>query len=184
MKNGRSGLLQSALLVVFGVVLILKPDLGSAAVASVLGWILILAGAVGLLISVLGRQVRRTGEILGSVLVLALGIFLVKRPLALASLLGIVLGAYLLFLGFGSLRTALQLKSRGYGFLPNLILAAGMLFFGIGLMASPLSASQLIMRLVGVAMAICGVINLLLWTGATKRLKAPDEKPEIIDAEE
>ena len=185
--NAKSALLGntigSVLLILGGLVLLSDPDFGSAAVATVIGWVLIAAGALGLIVSVLSWPVFSVPEILLCLLGLGVGIYLVKNPLSLASILGFVLGAYLVIQGGGSLLECVKLRQNGFGFRPNLVLGAAMLVFGLILIFSPLAASQLIMTLCGLVMVVCGAANLVIRARAAKRLQQGG-KDKIIDADE
>lgn len=177
------GILGSALMVLAGVLLLVKPDLGSAAVAAVIGWGVILISSAGALAGILSRTAWGFSGLALSALGLCAGIYLVRHPLSLASILGFVLGAYLAFQGISGLVEALKLKRSGLGCRANLVLAAVLLAFGVVLIAFPLSASQLVMTLCGIALVGCGVSNLVIRWRSEKQLRGVKEKPRIIDAE-
>lgn len=173
----------SVVLVIFGVILALNPDFGSAAVAAILGWVLIGAGAAGLLIGVLSWPGLGMGELAGSLILLAAGIYLQRNPLMLASLLGILLGVLLVGQGVGAMRDALRLKRRGGHWQPGLILAAVMLVAGLGLIFSPLTTSRLVMTVAGVVMIACGVGNLVSHYKVEQYIHGAGGNP-VIDADE
>lgn len=172
----------SLLLIAAGLVLLFKPDFGSAAVAAVIGWSLIAMGVLGMVVSILSWPVFSIPEILLCVLGLGLGIYLVRNPLSLASILGLTLGVCLVVQGIGGLLDAGKLRRAGFGFVPDLVLALVMLGFGVLLLFFPLTASHLVMTLCGIVMIVCGVANLVLHARAAKWLRRESRK--IIDAEE
>lgn len=174
----------SLLLILVGLVLLFRPDFGSAAVGTIVGWGLIILGALGVLVSILSWPVFSILEILLSVVGLCLGIYLARDPLSLASLLGFALGIYLVVQGLGGLLDARKLWRGGFGFKPHLVLAVVMLGFGLVLLFAPLTASHLVMTLCGIGMIICGVMNLVLRARAAKRFQQDAGKQKIIDAEE
>ncbi len=161
----------SVCLIAFGIILLLNPDLGSAAAAGLIGWMLIAAGALWLLAGILSGAV----SLLPCVAAFAAGIYLLRHPLSLASLLGLCLGIYLAAQGVMALAEALSLRRGGWEFRPGLIYSVVLLALGIVLIFSPLTTSRLLMCLCGLGMIACGAANLIL--------RKDPPKPPIIDAE-
>lgn len=172
----------SIFLILFGAVLLMNPDFGSAAVAAILGWILIGGGIVGLVIGFLSWPGLGIGELVGSCILLGSGIYLLKNPLMLASLLGILLGILLASQGIGALGDALRVKRYGGTFLPGLILGVAMVALGLYLVFSPMATSRIVWTVAGLVMVACGIGNLLSHRKATKFIHSANET--IIDADE
>lgn len=187
-KDGKTALLGSSfgsvLLVAAGLILLFNPDFGSAAVAVIIGWILVAAGALGILVSILSWPVLGVPEILIFALGLGLGIYLLNNPLSLASILGFALGAWLAIQGIAALVEALRLKKAGYSFTADLVLALVMVVLGVVLIFSPLTTSRVVMCLCGLGMVVCGVMNLVVRARAAKLLQEYQRKRKIIDADE
>lgn len=187
-KNEKTALLGSSLgsvlLIIAGLVLLFRPDFASAAVAVVAGWVLILVGGLGILISILSWPVLGPLEMAVCILDLGLGIYVLCNPLALAIILGLGLGSWLVIQGLSALREALKLKKADYSYVPNLVLAILMMGLGLVLIFSPLTTSRVIMSLCGIAMLVCGAVNLILRARATKLLQEDQRKRRIIDADE
>lgn len=183
--------LGSVFLILFGGLLLLNPDFGSAALAAILGWILVGGGAVGLLIGFLRWPGLGTMELLGSFLLLGCGVYLLRNPLALASLLGIGLGILLLSQGVGSLGDAWRVIGYGGFYQLSLILGIGMTALGAYLILSPLATSRFVMSVAGLAMVVCGITNLISHRRASKFITSSRHKiignsdtPDIIDADQ
>lgn len=172
----------SIFLILFGAVLLLNPDLGSAAVAAVLGWVLIGGGVVGLLIGFLSWPGLGIGELMGSGLLLASGIYLLNRPLMLAKLLGVLLGILLLAQGIGDVRDGLRVRQYGGAFRFHLITGVAMTALGAYLILSPLATSRFVWTVAGLVMVACGITNLVSHRKADKFIT--QAKETIIDAEE
>lgn len=168
----------SVLMILAGVVLVLVPDLASAAVSAVLGWVLILAGVVSLVAGFVGRL--GVGTIASGALLLAAGSWLHRNPLMLASVLGFLLGALIVSQGVGALMDALAVKRRGGMWIPGMIFAGLMLLVGLRLIFSPLTTSRLVMTAAGVIMAVCGICSLVAHNRVRHYLEEDDG---IIDAE-
>lgn len=169
----------SVLLVILGVVLLLNPDFGSAAVAIVLGWIFIGGGIVGFVIGFMSWPGLGIGEMIISGILLAVGVYLLQHPLVLASLAGILVGVLLAGQGFGALWDALRVKRYGGSYKLGAILGAVMALLGIILIFAPLATSRIIMVIAGIFMIVCGISNLFCHRRATAYIA----KRSVIDAE-
>lgn len=169
----------SVLLIILGIVLLLKPDFGSAAIGTIFGWFLVGGGIVGFVIGFLSWPGLGLGEIVISGALLATGVYLLNHPMVLASLLGILLGILLASQGLGALRDALRIKRHGGYFKLGLILGIGMVALGIFLIFSPLTTSRFVMTVAGIIMIVCGLSNLFCHRKATKFIAADS----IIDAD-
>lgn len=178
----------SVFLILFGGILLLNPDFGSAAVSAILGWVLVVGGAAGLLIGVLSWPGLGIAELIGSIILLGGGIYLLRNPLMLASLMGILLGLLLLSQGLGALRDALQVKRYGGRYQLSLILGIGMSALGAYLILSPMATSRFVMTIAGLIMIACGITNLISHRRADKYITGSRKKiihnPDIIDADE
>ena len=178
----------SVFLILFGGILLLNPDFGSAAVSAILGWVLVVGGAAGLLIGVLSWPGLGIAELIGSIILLGGGIYLLRNPLMLASLMGILLGLLLLSQGMGALRDALQVKRYGGRYQLSLILGIGMSALGAYLILSPMATSRFVMTIAGLIMVACGITNLISHRRADKYITGSRKKiignPDIIDADE
>jgi uncharacterized membrane protein HdeD (DUF308 family) len=79
------------LTVLLGLILLFSPDTASALVGKILGWVFVLTGAgVGAGVF-LGEKTRQNNRIVWSVIFLVLGIWILREPLMLAKILGLVL---------------------------------------------------------------------------------------------
>lgn len=172
----------SVFLILFGVILLLNPDFGSAAVAAVLGWVLIGGGAAGLLIGFLSWPGLGVGELVVSGILLGSGIYLLNHPLMLAKLLGILLGILLISQGIGSVSDGLRIKRYGGDFRLSLIMGAAMTALGVYLVLSPMTTSRLVWTAAGLIMVACGITNLVSHRKADKFIT--QAKETIVDADE
>ncbi|MBQ9762593.1 MAG: DUF308 domain-containing protein [Oscillospiraceae bacterium] len=184
-KEQRSGIgkaVWSALLLIgMGLLLLLRPDFGPNTVAMIVGWVLIGAGAIGVLVSVLSWPVMGVMEILLGLAAAGFGIYILLNPDALIDIIGIALGIYLVLQSLTTIIESIKLKKFGYNFIPNLVSALVMLVLGVLLLVFRQSIAGWLMRLVGGFMVACGAANLLLRTSAVKNLRKPKD---VVDADE
>lgn len=174
----------SIALIVLGLVLLLFPDFGSSTVAVILAWVLMIGGSAGLLIGVLSWPAFGFGTMIGSGLVLAAGIYILRHPLSLASILGVLLGVLLTAQGLGALGDALRLRRGGGLWVPGLVLSILTMVFGLILIFSPLTSSRIVMTVVGLVLIVFGAGNLYTHFKAGSCTDSGSGKGRIIDADE
>ena len=171
----------AVVLIGLGLVLLLRPDLGTDTVAAILGWALITVGAIGVLVAVLSWPAMGLGQIVLGVGVCGFGIFVLLRPDLLMSIFGIALGIYLLAQGLGSLLEWRKLRKLGYEGTGNLVMALVMLVIGIVQLCCPLGSVLWLVQVIGVLLIACGCVSLVLRTQAVNKLR---KVGDIVDAEE
>lgn len=169
----------SILMIVFGVLLTVKPDLASAAVSAVGGWALIAVG-VAFLVSGFTGGVKGGKIAVGALLLLA-GSWLHRNPLMIASVIGVVLGLLVLSQGWQQAKEARWAKRGGGFWIPGAVLAVLELLVGVRLILSPLSLSRLVLSIAGIVMVVCGVCNVVAHYKNVKYIPRPGD---IIDADE
>lgn len=174
-------LLGALLLMGVGVLLVLRPDLGTGTVAMVLGWILIGMGVLTLVVSILSWPTVSLVETLLAVAMAGFGIFILARPEFLGRVLGIGLGIYLTGHGLTSLTLCRKLKKLGFRYLPQLISGLLYLALGITLLLLPLRGALWLIRLVGITLILWGGAGLVLRLLAMKKLHAHEQT--VVDAE-
>ena len=172
------------LLVALGCLLIFRPDFGSAAVATVLGWVSIVIGGIMIFVCLLSWPVLGFPQLLTGIAAVAFGVYILLNPLMLASIFGIAVGIYLAFQGFISISESRKLRKFGHSFLASLLMGLVMLALGLVLIFAPLTSSRLVMMLIGISMVLCGGVRLLLRSVAARKLSQPKDDPNIIDADE
>lgn len=174
----------SIALIVLGLVLLLFPDFGSSTVAVILAWVLMIGGSAGLLIGVLSWPAFGFGTMIGSGLVLVAGIYILRHPLSLASILGVLLGVLLTAQGLGALGDVLRLRRGGGLWVPGLVLSILTMVFGLILIFSPLTSSRIVMTVVGLVLIVFGAGNLYTHFKAGSCTDSGSGKERIIDADE
>lgn len=174
---------ESVAMILFGSLLFFNPDLGSAALSGILGWVLVAAGAFGLLISILSKP-RLSGSAMGvSAVLLILGIYLLDHPLMLAKVLGIAMGVVLLRHGIHHWKEAKATQRSGGAFVFPLLISTAIVVIGLKLILSPMSTSRLFMALGGAFLVACGIGNIIQHRRLRGYLEDRDYDPNIIDAD-
>ncbi len=166
-------------MILCGGLLTVKPDLATAAVSAVLGWVLIAFGAAALIAGFVARL--GFGTIVSGGLLLAAGFWLHRNPLMIATVIGLVLGGLLLSQGFEAAADSMRLKRRGGWWISSAVMAVLMAALGFRLILSPLGISRLAMRLAGLTMVICGISNCISHDRVQREYRGSST---IIDADE
>jgi len=153
-------LIEGILLVVLGLAAILVPPVASLAITIFLGWLFLVAGAVGLAMTIWARQMPGFWwSLLSALLAIGAGIALLARPVQGTLTLTIIVGAYFLAEGAVTIMYALAHRrelSERWGWL----LASGvidLILAGLIIAGLPGSALWAIGLLVGIDMAFGGV---------------------------
>lgn len=183
--NEKMGYLRSqgcaVIAILLGLLLLIHPDFGTATVGIVVGGGLTALGALILVVCFLSFPILGIVEILAGIASCAVGITLIRTPDLLGKLLGYVIAGALLLRGLQGLGEANRLKKLGYAAKWNLILAVVMIIAAVILFAVPLASSRLLMRLVGAAVVLLGLLNVGLQARFEKLIRASDKK--IVDAD-
>ena len=169
-------LVEGAMLIVLGLTAIALPPLATLAVTILLGWVLLVSGVVGAVMTILQRQGPGFGwSLLSALLAIAVGGFLVAYPVIAAVSLTVVLLIFFIVEGVSSLMYARahkrELSQSRWGWMVasgiiDLALAAYIIF---GL---PVIASWALGLMVGVNMVFGGVAMIALAERAHKMDKA------------
>ena len=180
--NEKMGYLRSqgcaVIAILLGLLLLIHPDFGTATVGVVVGGGLTALGALILVVCFLSFPILGIVEILAGIASCAVGLTLIRTPDLLGKLLGYVIAGALLLQGLGE---ANRLKKLGYAAKWNRILAVVMIIAAVILFAVPLASSRLLMRLVGAAVVLLGLLNVGLQARFEKLIRASDTK--IVDAD-
>lgn len=186
-ENQRSGvgraLLSSVLMLGLGILLLFKPDFGSHLLTTILGWVLIGAGVIGLGTCILSWPVMGYGQVLLSVGLAAFGIFVLIRGDLLEQIIFLAMGIYLVLQSGGNMIEAFKLKKLGYNSIPSLILMGALLVLGLLMIFAHTVVRGWVMLLLGGFLVACGLSNLIFRTLAVRKLRQP-KTANVVDADE
>ena len=178
-----SSVTSSIILFILGLLLFLKPDTVIHVVALILGIFIIVVGIFALLKYFRAEQKNgmiRFNIIYGGVCIVS-GLILALTPSAIASILPIVLGIWMIISSLLKIQYALNMKEAGStSWIPTFTLAMITLVVGILLVINPWRGAQVILQIVGgflMAYALLDVIASFLLNKETKTLM------NVIDAD-
>lgn len=153
-----------------GLVLVFCPDVATALVSRLLGWVITLVGIGFGIGAILDRDksIRRGITAVGLV---CIGGFLSANPLVLAAFVGKIIG---LLIALRGIREVFLARSRGYGMVPAAITAAA----GAFLILLPMTASRLLFSGCGIVILLAGIMMLL---EKLRHRQLPPGRRDIID---
>ena len=143
-------LLSGILLVLLGIMFLLTPTYALTSVVRIGGWLLVISGVMGIISSM---RFGVDAQIIGPVLILLIGIWFVRSPYSVISYVNILCGIILLIssisaLAQGGRRTTAQ----------TMLIIAGIVF-GVMILLDPFRLTNMIVRLVGIALIYQGMVN-------------------------
>jgi len=158
-EHWKAFLIEGILLVVLGLAAIIVPQIASLAVTIYLGWMFLIAGVAGLVLTFWARHMPGFWwSLLSAALAIAAGLILLIRPMQGVLTLTIVVGAYFLAEGVATIMYALEhrreLSERWSWMLVSGIL--DILIAGIIIAGLPGSADWAIGLLVGINLLFGG----------------------------
>jgi uncharacterized membrane protein HdeD (DUF308 family) len=159
-KHWKALLIEGILLVILGLLAITLPLLASIAITLFLGWMFLISGIAGLILTIWARQIPGFWwSILSALLSLAAGVLLIGWPGQGVISLTLVLGVFFVMEGVASIMYALEHRRELTGGRWGWMIAAGILDLVISAMiitGLPGSAAWAIGLLVGINLVFGG----------------------------
>lgn len=144
-------LLTPVLMILLGVILLVRPDSASALVGTVLGWVLIAVGAVCALYAVKMRDLIIL-RALPAIACFAVGVWMLRHPLALAAALGRIAG---LLIALQGVQDIINARRWNCGMRWAVIAVA----VGVLLVLVPMTASRLVLGICGLVLIALGGVE-------------------------
>ena len=164
-------MLTPMIMVLLGLLLVVRPDSGSALVGRVVGCILAVIGG-GLILETLFWKDASTGKILFAAVTLAMGVWLLRNPLRLAAAIGRIAGLMILIRGVQDIINASRWKcSMRFAVIACLV--------GAVLILLPMTTSRVVMVLLGLLVMVLG--GLMAWDRLKFGKLLSDGEGNIID---
>lgn len=180
-QAGKNLVISSVILCAAGLVLMIFSDTA----VKMLGWIM---GAVFAIIGIVKlvsyiRSKNTVLDLIFSILSLVLGVLFFIHPGWLMSLMSIIIGIYVLIEGAFKIKTAVDVrKQKNAGWWVLLVFAILSIAIGILLIFNPFGFGKLFMFIVGVALLISGVQNIIHAVYTKKILNEMNQ--DIIDMDD
>lgn len=168
MKTSRYGILASIVLMIFGIILMVKPEESLLFACKVIGWGLIASGLIALIVLVIRALKAETPIPAGlialsagkGVVALVCGILLLVNTETVVSILPFLFGVLILLNGLTNVIYALLSRRDAPRWLFPLVGGALACVFGILVMLNPFSAAATLVFFMGLSMVVDGLGNL------------------------
>lgn len=152
-----------------GLVLLFSPDTATVLIATVIGWLFLIAGVVLAIVTITGNQ-GLSGGIRAAICV-AVGAWLTRSPMSLAVAFGKLLGLGFLINAISGYRKSISSQGR------VIYLAEGV--FGVVLLIAPLTATRTVYTILGLVLIAVGIGMLVSRFKNNNRLDSGESR--IID---
>lgn len=177
--------IMAVLTIIMGIALIANPNAAALTICRLLGWIILLSGAVSVVFYLRGgRSFWETSGLVLAIVGILLGAFIIRTPEMIVKFLGYLMAGILLIHGVNDVREAFEVKVyQDPHWLIALILGVINILFGALIVWNPFSSATLLMTIMGIALVYDGVTDLLIVlrvAGFVKEIKR-DLEDDIID---
>lgn len=159
------------LMVIAGLILLFMPELTLMTIANLIGFIVIIIGAI-FLISYMGRKQLAAGnyDLVKGLIIVCVGIFICVKSELVVSVLPVILGIGVAVSGILKLQHALDLRRMGYSTWIRIgVTAAISIFIGLLVIMNPFSTVAWLMRFVGIGLVYSGVTDLITTVYVSKK---------------
>lgn len=167
-----NGIVSSLILIIFGVILMLKPGSTLTVVCTIIGWGLIVAGVVGIVLLIIGSKKGNNSDntkkskgaialsIVKSVVAIVLGIILLTKSETIVSILPYIIGVLIIVNGAVNAIQAIIHRKESKGWIVTLICGIVTVIWGILIVANPFGAAASVVFMIGLSLVVDGLSNL------------------------
>ncbi|WP_146391683.1 HdeD family acid-resistance protein [Allorhodopirellula solitaria] len=159
-------LLRGFLLILLGIYAVLQPGIAIAALAQVMGFFLILDGAIAIAAGIVGEVPSRGWTILRGIVAILVGILVFAHPALVAGMTAVIIMYMVAFSAIfsGVVEIVAAIRDRQYidgvaGYVLGGILS---IIFGVLLMMAPFFFGLTMVRIIGIFAIITGIVMITL----------------------
>lgn len=160
----KSSIINSILLLIFGLLLILQSEATIVTISYIIGGILVALGAIEILkfIKNINGVEKGSIDIVYGIVCVVMGIIVIKSPQAIASIIPFIIGIIIIINSATKLQYSLELrKNENDLWLSTLILSIVMTICGVVLVFNPFKGAVFITRIVGAFILVYSVLDLI-----------------------
>lgn len=188
-----SSILSSSVLLVIGLLLFIRPETTISLISYIFGGILVVIGTNSLINYYRGKEYVSTFEIVYGVLSIIGGLIVILNPRAIASLIPLVLGIWIVVSSLIKLKYTWEGAGKTRTGTISLIITVSMLILGVILVFNPFSGAVMITKMIGLFLMIYSILDITQsfiikndvkdLVNITKETKKRGRKKKIIDEE-
>lgn len=180
-------LISAILCVLFGITLIVWPDISSQVVCIGLGCVLLLSGIIHLVSFFAQRDgtlVSRIGLLTGIILV-AVGIWIVTSPSVLMVMIPVIIGVIIVLHGIHNITQAVSLcRSKYSKWWVALILGVLTVLFGVLLIFNPFEAVSTAVVVIGVLLVFDGISDIWIISRVSRTARSMKETMDALTVDD
>lgn len=182
-----NAILSDTLYVLFGFLLLLRPELSSAVLCTALGIILVLRGSCDILNFLFHRKdgsLYYSLHLVFGIVLSAIGVWLIAQPNLIAVLIPRIVGLLILFHGFSSLGAAWKLhQNKSPRFAAALLISCITIAFGALLVYNPFSSFTTVIRIIGAVLVYDGLSDIWITAELSHAIKLKEKQLQELPAE-
>lgn len=160
----RTSIINSVILLIFGLLLIVQSEATIVTISYVIGGILVALGVIAILkyITKINNLEKSELDIVYGVVCAIMGILVIKNPQAIASIIPFIIGIIIIINSATKLQYSLELRRRENDlWLSTLILSIVMTVCGVALIFNPFKGAVLLTRIVGIFILVYAILDLV-----------------------
>ena len=162
-RSKAGAILSGIAFIILGIVAFTHPANATLFLTEVTGWVLIVLGVCGLVMAFTHFSIMLSQlDFYGGLLALLLGILVVNWPQFFVAWIFVLLGIYVMIVGFNSVFAANSLRMIGVSGSGGTMFGGFLMaFLGLLLMMSPFMMASVSMMVAGVALVYSGVVSII-----------------------
>lgn len=182
-KSYKSGIVSSIILFIFGLLLLLKSEETIVTISYVVGSVIIAMGALAFINYFTGKDNKVLGIAYGIISVV-LGVVIISNPVAIASIIPIIIGIGIILNSAMKLQYALELKKLSSEmWKTTFIVALISTICGVIILFNPFQGAVLITQVIGIFLILYSIIDIICSFKINKDLKVDIETPNTKQVE-
>ncbi len=181
-KMFRMSILTSVFFIVIGLFLILKPETTITTISYILGAVILVTGVVFMIkyFSTKNQLGVFSNDLVSGVMSIIIGFIFIFNPTALAKIIPIILGIWIIISSITKIQYSLQLKMyHNKAWISTMIIAAITFMWGLLLLFNPFEGAMVLTQIIGMFILVYAVLDLVEICIIRKNLSYL--KKEVID---
>ena len=180
LKRIKTNTVISALLyTLLGLALLLRPELSTNVLCTVLGVVLVVCGVTDILDFVFHRDgtLYYALRLIAGIILAAVGAWLITQPTLIAVVIPRIIGVLICFHGVRNLSDALTLRKKGStNALSAAFMGAVTVLCGLVLVLNPFQSYTTVLRLIGISLIYDGISDIWITAEVSKAVKLAEKE--------
>ncbi len=179
-------MVSAALLVLFGLVLLIWPKTSTTVLCIALGCVLVICGVIRLAVFLLERDgsLYSSMNLLSGIVLAAVGVWIIVKPEGIMFVVPIVIGIVVIFHGIHDFGQTVSLYKAGYDkWWVAMLLGVITTGLGILLVVNPFETIEIVVRVVGICLMYDGISDMWIVSRVSRIVKQARQDLAALDAD-